>query len=435
MSLLSNLFQSNQANGKDQNELSRSQSMLDQAPINVLFADNDLIIRYANASSIKTLKKIEHLIPITADEAVGANIDIFHKNPSHQRKILQDPNNLPYKAKIQIGPEIAELLVTAIYNDNGEYIGPMVTWAIITAFEKAKEREKLIEQMEETMQILAKNAQTLNSSSSNMSEIATNLTTKSSESNTQATTIAAAAEQVSANVSSVAAASEEMSASIQEVSRNTSQAAEVGNEAVEVASVANNKITNLGKSSEQIGEVIKTITSIAQQTNLLALNATIEAARAGEAGKGFAVVATEVKELAKQTANATEDIGDKIASIQKATQESVDAIQKISAIINKINESQNTIASAVEEQSATIAEVARNSAEGSEGSNEIASNINHLTLGISSTNDDAQSTMEAATSLSELSTSLMDIVEKGNKQLEVARAARDEARKAEEEGF
>src|ERR1022692_3793657 len=133
-------------------------------------------------------------------------------------------------------------------------------------------------------------------------------------------------------------------------------------------------VAKLGESSAEIGQVIKVITSIAQQTNLLALNATIEAARAGEAGKGFAVVANEVKELAKETAKATEDISLKIEAIQTDTKGAVDAIAEISAIINQINDLQNTIASAVEEQSATTNEIGRNIAEASKGSTEIAQN-------------------------------------------------------------
>ncbi len=170
----------------------------------------------------------------------------------------------------------------------------------------------------------------------------------------------AATEQVNRNLQTVATGAEEMSATIKEIAKNASEAARVASEAVKSAATTNATVSKLGDSSVEIGQVIKVITSIAQQTNLLALNATIEAARAGEAGKGFAVVANEVKELAKQTAKATEDISQKINAIQGDTKSAVDAIGNISGIINQINDISNTIATAVEEQSATTNEMSRN---------------------------------------------------------------------------
>jgi methyl-accepting chemotaxis protein len=187
--------------------------------------------------------------------------------------------------------------------------------------------------------------------------------------------VASAAEQVSQNVQTVAAGAEQMGASIREIAQNSNEAAKVANKATDRAAATNETVQKLGTSSQEIGDVIKVITSIAEQTNLLALNATIEAARAGEAGKGFAVVASEVKELAQETAKATEDIARRVEAIQGDTASAVDAIGEIADIIGQINDYQLTIASAVEEQTATTNEMSRGVQESATGAGEIADTI------------------------------------------------------------
>ena len=224
-----------------------------------------------------------------------------------------------------------------------------------------------LEAIVEPLKVTAQNAATLSASSEELAAVSQQMAGNAEETATQANVVSAASEQVSRNVASVASASEEMQASIREIAKNANESARVAKNAVAVAHTTNETVKKLGESSQEIGNVIKVITSIAQQTNLLALNATIEAARAGEAGKGFAVVANEVKELAKQTAKATEDIGRKIDAIQGDTKGAVKAIEEIGAIINQINDISNSIASAVEEQTVTTNEIGRSVTEAAAG--------------------------------------------------------------------
>jgi len=236
------------------------------------------------------------------------------------------------------------------------------------------------------------------------------LAANAEETSGQAQVVSAAAEEVSKNVQSVSAATEEMTASVREIAKNAAEAAQVATQAVQVADSANATITKLGKSSTEIGHVIKVITSIAEQTNLLALNATIEAARAGEAGKGFAVVANEVKELAKQTADATEDISRKIAAIQGDTREAVKAIEQVSQIITHINDISTTIAGAVEEQSATVNEIRRNVGEAYKGSVEIAQNITQVAHVAQNTASGVSQMQNAASELASMAAQLQRVV-------------------------
>jgi methyl-accepting chemotaxis protein len=228
---------------------------------------------------------------------------------------------------------------------------------------------------------IAKTATTLSSASEEMTAVSQQLAASAEQTASQAKAVSAASDEVSRNVQTVAAGTEEMSASIGEISKNANAAARVAHAAVKTAESANKTVEKLGESSVQIGKVIKVITSIAQQTNLLALNATIEAARAGEAGKGFAVVANEVKELAKQTAKATEEIGQKIDAIQTDTRGAISAIAEISQIIMRINDISTSIASAVEQQTATPNENSRNVTEAAKGSGEISQTIVGVTQG------------------------------------------------------
>jgi len=444
-------------------EGARLRQMIENAPINVMFCDRDLTIKYMNATSLATLTRLERYLPIRAEKMTGASIDIFHKNPAHQRKLLSDPRNLPHRAQISVGPETLSLFVTAITDGAGEYVGPMLTWEVITEKLAAEKREKELQDREKaqaedlarkvdallevvnaaadgdltrsvsvvgddavgrlgagltrffgTMRAsvtgIAANATSLGAASEELSAVSKQLSSNADATSAQANIVSAATEQVNKNIQTVATGTEEMSASIREIAKNASEAARVATSAVKVAETTNAVVGKLGESSGDIGKVIKVITSIAQQTNLLALNATIEAARAGEAGKGFAVVANEVKELAKETAKATEDISQKIETIQTDTRSAVTAIGQIGQIITQINDIQNTIASAVEEQTATTNEIARNVSDAARGSGEISQNIGGVAKAAESTSGGATDTDRAAAELSRMAADLQKLV-------------------------
>ncbi len=236
------------------------------------------------------------------------------------------------------------------------------------------------------------------------------ITANSEETTAQAKVVAEAGNQVNASLQTLASGSEEMNATIGEIAKNATEAARVAGEAVAAAEAANQTVAKLGSSSAEIGKVVEVITSIAQQTNLLALNATIEAARAGEAGKGFAVVANEVKELAKQTAKATEEIGGKITVIQENTAGAVSAIGGIRGVIDKISNISTTIATAVEEQSATTGEMARNVSEAARGASTIASNISGVAQAAQDTSTNVGEAQTATQHLAGMATELRDLV-------------------------
>ncbi|GIF21504.1 methyl-accepting chemotaxis protein [Actinoplanes tereljensis] len=262
----------------------------------------------------------------------------------------------------------------------------------------------------ETVTALAEGAATLARSSADLSAVTDGVATSAAVVADGASAANGSAEEVSRNLQTVAAGADEMALSIHEISRSTTEGAQVTAEAVAVVADTADTVGKLGASSQEIGEVVKVITAIAEQTNLLALNATIEAARAGDMGKGFAVVAGEVKDLAQETAKATGDISARVLAIQADTRNAVEAITRISEVIERINALQTTIASAVEEQTATTAEMNRNVATAATGAVRIAGNVAHVSGAAGDSNRSVLAGQQAAADLAALAGDLQKLV-------------------------
>ena len=347
-----------------ENQAKTHHQMLDQMPINIMLCDPEsLKITYVNETSLKTLKQIEHLLPVKIDQLMGTCIDIFHKNPSHQRKLLADAKNLPHRARISLGEHRLDLKVVPIFGVDGHFDSAMLTWEIVT------ERENLANDFEQ-----------------NIKTVGDSVSSSATELQETAETMAETAEEANSKASVVASAAEQLSASVQEIASQMARSNTITQDAVGKAETVSGMVEVLDKAATEIGNVVELIRDVAEQTNLLALNATIEAARAGDAGKGFAVVASEVKNLAQQTGNATEEISAQITSIQNTTKQTVDAITAITRTISEISQIASGISSAVEEQGAATQEVAQN--------------ISGVTTAVSRTGNRALQTSTAANELS-----------------------------------
>ena len=360
---------------------------------NALAAERPQLVNYVSASdALFALAYRDHVAASAQFPAFQVNFNAVEDEMNHMSDVLAQNTDLSVSASSQTEIFTRRALVALMI------LGSLAVFGLGYGVAVQLVRD------------ISRSAAALTSSAENLTAVSQQMSTNAEETSTQASTVSAASEQVSNSVHTVAAGAEEMAASIKEIAKNSSDAVLIAGEAVKETESTNVTVAKLGKSGAEIGEVIKVITTIAQQTNLLALNATIEAARAGEAGKGFAVVANEVKDLARKTAQATEEIGARIEAIQGDTKNAVQAIERIRSIIHRIADYQHSIAGAVEQQSATTAEMSRNVAEAAKGTAEIAQNIVGVAKAAASTSHGANDTEAAAEALLDLNVGLNQLV-------------------------
>ncbi|NRB40778.1 MAG: PAS domain-containing methyl-accepting chemotaxis protein, partial [Pseudomonadales bacterium] len=373
-------------------EAARINSAVDGSSTAMMMVDRDFIITYANPATVDMVSEnLDHFKGafkgFDLEGLLGTCIDTFHKNPAHQRKLLADPTNLPYKTEIAVGELSFSLNVSAMTNTAGDYIGNTLEWSNITADKKAAA------DLQSTIDRVEQGTGELNAASVSLSELASGMVSKveqvteetavvtsgAEQMSTTMINVSSASEEASGNIDSVAVATEEMTNTVNDIANNAEKARDVTQNAVRNVEQASARVGELGQAAKEISMVIEAIVEIAEQTKLLALNATIEAARAGEAGKGFAVVANEVKELAKQTRDATADIRTKIENIQASTDATVTEIGNINSVIGDVNEIVTIIATAVEEQNVTTKDIANNIGQASQGVKAVTSDITQTT--------------------------------------------------------
>lgn len=310
------------ASGAVLGDLRLAQATMDAVQANIFVADPQLNLVYINPKATQTLgligQDVQQAFGVRLDQVLGGSIHRFHKDPQRVERILRQPGNLPHDAAFGFGSVTLDTHINQITAPDGTVAGYVVAWEDISEKRLSEQRARaLADRLGETR-------------------------------------------EVSATMQAVAAAIEQMAATASEIARNATEATTTVANAVDVVTAANRTIGELGSASEQISDIVKAISAVAEQTNLLALNATIEAARAGESGKGFAVVAGEVKELSKQTKDATERINTMISSVQQSSRAAITAIDSIAQVMEQVSQNQASIASAVEEQTATTQEISKN---------------------------------------------------------------------------
>ena len=379
--------------------------MIEQLPVGVMTAEagNDFRISYLNPEARIILESVQTALPVAVADLVGQPIDLFHPGSTSQRDLVADPRNLPHSARITIGSETLDLRITAVYDRGGAYAGPLLTWRKMTG------QVQLVHQFEQSVGAIAR---TVAESADGMRDAARVMRQSAMTAGERTLAVSVASNQASHSVTTAAAGAEEVAVSVAEIARQVAESAQIASMAVAEAQATDASVSGLSQAATRISAVVRLISDIAGRTNLLALNATIEAARAGDAGKGFAVVAGEVKNLATQTAKATEEIGGQITAMQDATSQAVTALRSIGATIQRMNDIATVIAGSVEQQGAATTSIAQAVQHAAAGTAEVNTNIAAVSLVVEETGDRAGGVLEAATAMSGQAATLSAEVEK-----------------------
>ncbi|MCJ9427721.1 methyl-accepting chemotaxis protein [Kordiimonas marina] len=383
---------------KFRNQSASLKQMVDKMSINAMMCDPETLeITYMNDASRATLKRLQQYLPVDVDNIMGQCIDVFHKHPEHQRRILRDPANLPYQAKIKLGPESLRLDITAIMADDGSYLGALATWDVVT-------NQVHVENM------VSQSAMEVTGETRSLAEQATMMATVAEQNIGIAAKVAEDSTTATDHVQAVASATEELSSSIVQIAQQVAHASAISAKATERTELANKVGVELTEASNQISQVVQLINDIADQTNLLALNATIEAARAGEAGKGFAVVASEVKSLANQTAKATDDIARQVASIQDRTERMVTSLSEIGSIINEVNTIATEIDGSTSQQGEATQEISRSVDQAAQRTRDVSASMEEMRKASERAAESARAVQISSDRLTSVATTMHDEV-------------------------
>jgi methyl-accepting chemotaxis protein len=365
--------------------------MILEIPVGVMTAEagGDHRIQYMNHEARRIMGTIRQYLPIAPEALEGQGISVLER-AAGKTLILTDPALLPNRIRVELGEETLELRISALHDQRGGFVGPMVIWRQLT------EQTRMAARFEQTVGTIARS---VGDAASGMRDAARVMSDAAGEAGHRTMAVTTASEQAAAHVATAAAGAEELAASVGEIGRQVAESARIAGEAVEQARTTDRSVGGLSEAASKIGDVVNLISDIAARTNLLALNATIEAARAGDAGRGFAVVASEVKNLATQTAQATKGIAAQIETMRDATGQAATALRSIGGTISRMNEIAVAIAGAVEEQSAATREIAQAVQQAAMGTTEVNDNIVVVNEAVTDTGSRAGAVLEAATAL------------------------------------
>ncbi len=430
-------------------EMARVQSMTEQAPINLMFADRDLVIRYANPASVEALKTLGHLLPVAAGGVVGQPIDVFYQKPEHHRRLLADPRNLPHRESIAVGPETLDMLVSPIYDRHRNYLGAMVTWEVVTQKLAAERQVKETAEREaaraERLQrdvgaiqvvvgalaagdftrrvpdlgddVVGQMAFSLNQAVGTVRAALEGVREVSDQLADASAQLAAASDEISAGAQEQASSLEETASTLEEITATVRQNSDAAQQARQLASgskdvaekggqVVGSAVGAMGEinqSSKKIADIITTIDEIAFQTNLLALNAAVEAARAGEQGRGFAVVAAEVRNLAQRSATAAKEIKGLI-------QDSVKKVGVGTDLVNRSGSTLDEIVTSVKRVTDIVTEIAAASREQSTGIDQVNKAVTQMDAVTQRNAGQTEELSATAQTLTEQADQLRDLV-------------------------